>query len=124
MPSQKFVENSALDFHLFVINSEAVPQIILVDELTGEPSLACCQEFGNRQSAPEKRLKFARRIRYMTQNKPFLYLDASHGIFRAVRAEEIPAVPLIFSYIRVSAASGAAVQAQATLLNFKAIFIF
>jgi hypothetical protein len=52
----------------------------------------------------------------VAQNKTFPPLDARIRVFRGARPEEIPAPHLIFGYIKVSAAYGAAAQAQATLL--------
>jgi hypothetical protein len=62
--------------------------------------------------------------RYVTQTKPFLQFDACLCDFEAGGSEEIPAGHLIFSYIRVSAASGVAAPAQATHMKYQAIFTF
>jgi hypothetical protein len=67
--------------------------------------------------------RFAVSALYVAQIKPFSLLDAGLWGIRDVGTEENPAPHLIFGYIKVSAAHGAAAQAQATLLKFQAIFV-
>jgi len=101
--------------------------MILLHELTGEPSLARSRSAQELLELQWKRHRISDRLRvstrYVAQNKPFSLLDADLWVIRDARPEEIPAPHLIFGYIRVSAAYGAAALAQATLLKFQAIFI-